>query len=157
VMTFVNVAMISNPRVYYAMAEDGVMPKIFMKVNPKTQVQLVGLFVFCTFIFLTLIFISSFTHLLEYVMFFDSISLIAAAAAIFILRKRKTSDDQEIYRMKGYPYIPIAFLLIYSLVTVSVFMANPKAVGWGVLLFIAGYPLYLLVKFMIIKSANSGE
>jgi APA family basic amino acid/polyamine antiporter len=149
VMTFVNVAMISNPRVYYAMAEDGVMPKIFMKVNPKTQVQLVGLFVFCSFIFATLIFDASFTQLLEYVMFFDSISLMAAAAAIFILRRKRTGEGEQVYRMKLYPYIPIAFLLIYSLVTVSVFLANPQAIGWGILLFAAGYPLFLLVRKLI--------
>lgn len=149
VMTFVNVSIISNPRVYYAMAEDKVMPAVFMRVNQKTQVQLVGVLVFCAFIFLTLIFNSSFSQLLNYVMFFDSISLIAAAAAIFILRKRKTNENEPIYKMKWYPWVPIAYISIYSLINVSIFMANPSAVGWGALLFIAGYPLYLVIHKLI--------
>lgn len=39
VMAYVNVSMLSNPRIYFAMAEDGVFPKIFSRVNARTQVQ----------------------------------------------------------------------------------------------------------------------
>src|SRR5688572_8601611 len=88
VMAYVNVSLISNPRIYYAMAEDKVMPHIFQRVNKKTQVQEWGVTVFSIIILFTLFFLSSFQRILEYVMFFDSISIITAAAAIFILRKR---------------------------------------------------------------------
>jgi basic amino acid/polyamine antiporter, APA family len=88
VMAFVNVSLISNPRIYYAMAEDKVMPHVFQRVNKRTQVQEWGVTLFCIFIVVTLFFLSSFQRILEYVMFFDSISIITAAAAIFILRKR---------------------------------------------------------------------
>src|SRR5439155_13638481 len=39
VMGFINTSLISNPRIYYAMADDGILPHIFKKVNSKTQVQ----------------------------------------------------------------------------------------------------------------------
>ncbi|MFN5911708.1 MAG: APC family permease [Bacteroidota bacterium] len=150
VMTYVNVSIMSNPRVYFAMAEDKVMPAAFLKVNERTNVQTTGVVVFCGMILLTLLFVSSFQKILEYVMFFDSISLIAAAAAIFVLRRRKTGErEPALYRMKGYPLVPILYIAIYGAVNISVLIANPAAFGWGALLFILGFPLFYLIRRMI--------
>ena len=149
VMAYVNVSILSNPRVYYAMAEDKVLPSLFMKVNPKTQVQEFGVLVFCGFIFITLFFMQSFQKILEYVMFFDSISLITAASAIFILRKRakeNKTDESEIFKLKLYPWLPIFYILVYILVNISVFISNKAAFGWGAVLFLSGFPLFYLIR-----------
>lgn len=151
VMAYVNVSLISNPRIYYAMAEDRVMPAIFQRVNKKTQVQEWGVTLFCVFIIVTLFFLTSFQRILEYVMFFDSISIITAAAAIFILRNRakKSGETEGIYKMKGYPYLPAFFIVVYSGVNVSVLMSNPQASFYGLLLFVSGFPLFYMVKYFI--------
>jgi len=151
VMTFVNVSLLSNPRVYYAMAEDRVMPKMFMQVNPRTQVQEYGVTFFCLVILVVLFYISSFQRMLGFVMFFDSISIIASAAAVFILRKRelKNGITDGIYRMKGYPWLPAFFILIYCGVSVSVMLADPGIFVTGLTLFILGFPLYHLIQFML--------
>lgn len=151
VMAYVNASILSNPRVYYAMAEDNVLPSVFKKVNPRTQVQEFAVSVFVAFIVLTLFFSSSFTQVLGYVMFFDSISLITASAAIFVLRHRanKQGDPAGIYKMFGYPWMPALFILVYSLVNISVLVSNPQASLIGFLLFLSGYPLYrILVKLI---------
>jgi basic amino acid/polyamine antiporter, APA family len=154
VMAFVNVSLISNPRIYYAMAEDKVMPHVFQRVNKRTQVQEWGVTLFCIFIVVTLFFLSSFQRILEYVMFFDSISIITAAAAIFILRKRAKKEETPygIYKMKGYPWLPAFFILVYAAVNISVLIANPDAAFYGILLFISGYPLFHLVKYSLRKT-----
>jgi APA family basic amino acid/polyamine antiporter len=151
VMAYVNVSVMSNPRIYFAMAEDKVLPPIFMRLNHRTQIQEFSLTLFCIFILLTLFFISSFKQLLEYVMFFDSISLIAAASAIFILRYRakKHGEPKDIFKIKGYPYLPILYVLVYTVVNISVMVANPMAAKWGFLLFISGFPLYHLIKYLL--------
>jgi len=153
VMAYVNVSIMSNPRVYFAMAEDNILPPIFKRLNPKTQVQEFALTVFCIFILLTLFFIGSFQRILEHVMFFDSISLIAAAAAIFILRYRakKHGEPKDIFKIKGYPVLPAFYILVYIAVNISVFYANPMAAKSGFLLFILGYPLYYLIRFVLKK------
>ena len=153
VMAYVNVSVMSNPRIYFAMAEDKVLPPIFKKINGKTQVQEFALTLFCIFVLLTLFFMSSFQKILEYVMFFDSISLIAAASAIFILRHRakKTGEPADIYKIKGYPFFPAFYILIYMAVNISVLYANPNAATWGFILFISGLPLYYLLKFALNK------
>ena len=159
VMAYVNVSVMSNPRIYFAMAEDKVLPPIFMKLNQKTQVQEFALTVFCLFILLTLFFLSSFQTILEHVMFFDSISLIAAAAAIFILRHRaKTqAEPKDIFKIRGYPYLPALYILVYLAVNISVFYANPSAAISGFILFGLGFPLYYLVKFVLNKPIISND
>jgi APA family basic amino acid/polyamine antiporter len=151
VMAYVNASIMSNPRVYYAMAEDRVLPAVFKKVNTKTQVQEFGVTIFVVFIILTLFFSSSFVQVLGYVMFFDSISLITASAAIFILRNRakKSGDPQGIYSMNGYPWMPAFFIIVYALVNISVMVSNPQGSFIGFLLFLSGLPLYLLLRKLI--------
>jgi basic amino acid/polyamine antiporter, APA family len=151
VMAYVNASIMSNPRVYYAMAEDKVLPSIFKKVNNRTQVQEFGVTIFVAFIVLTLFFSSSFIQVLGYVMFFDSISLITASAAIFVLRHRakQSGDPAGIYIMKGYPWMPACFIIVYALVNISVLVSNPQASLIGFILFLSGFPLYLLLRKLI--------
>jgi APA family basic amino acid/polyamine antiporter len=151
VMAYVNVGLMSNPRVYFAMAEDGILPPVFRRINRKTQVQEYALTVFCAFILITLLFISSFQKILEHVMFFDSIGFMTAAAAIFILRHREAKEGppEGVFRMKGYPWLPALFILVYLGVNISVFYANPAAAISGFLLFIAGIPLYYGIQWIL--------
>jgi APA family basic amino acid/polyamine antiporter len=151
VMAYVNASIMSNPRVYYAMTEDKVLPAIFKKVNSRTQVQEFGVTIFVAFIVLTLFFSSSFIQVLGYVMFFDSISLITASAAIFVLRHRakKSGEPEGIYKMKGYPWMPAFFILVYTLVNISVLISNPQASLIGFVLFLSGFPLYLALRKLI--------
>lgn len=148
VMAYVNVNLMSNPRVYFAMAEDGILPPIFKRVNPKTQVQDWALSFFCAAIVLTLFFLSSFQKILEHVMFFDSIGFMTAAASIFILRSRRESEE-GVFRVWGYPVLPVVFILVYLGVNVSVFYANPMAAVSGFVLFVLGMPLYYFIQWVL--------
>ena len=154
VMAYVNVSLISNPRIYYAMAEDKVMPHIFQRVNSRTQVQVYGVSLFCAIILITLFFMTSFQRILEYVMFFDSISFIAAAAAVFVLRKRAkvSGEPDNIYKMRWYPFLPVFFIIVYAAVNLSVLLVNPDASFYGFILFLAGYPLFYGVRYLIRRS-----
>jgi len=155
VMAYVNVAAMANPRIYYAMADDKILPPIFKSVNSKTQVQEFSLSLFCVFMLLTLFFLSTFQKILQQVMFFDSISLIFAAATLFILRSKKESSSKGIFKMRGYPVLPALYILVYTLVNIMVFYANPMAALWGLVLFLSGLPLYYLIKYMLHNKNNS--
>jgi len=157
VMAYVNVSILSNPRIYFAMAEDNVLPPIFKRFNHKTQVQEFSLSVFCGFILVTLFFMSSFQSILEHVMFFDSISIITAASAIFVMRSRsrKNGESKNYFKIWGYPVVPAIFVLVYTCVNISVFVANPGAARTGFILFIIGFPLYYIVRYFINKNSVS--
>lgn len=151
VMAYVNASIMSNPRVYYAMAEDKVLPKIFAKINERTQVLEISTTLFVSLMVVTLFLTSSFSKVLNYVMFFDSIALVSAAAAIFVLRHRakKNGDQAGIYKIRFYPWLPIVFIITYTLVNASILISNPYASMIGFVLFISGWPLFFVLKKMI--------
>ncbi|HEY9049591.1 MAG TPA: amino acid permease [Ohtaekwangia sp.] len=148
VLAYVNASLLSNPRVYYAMAEEGVLPPVFKRVNEKTQTQEIALTVYVAIIMVFLFTLSSFQKILSYVMFFDSIGLIAACSAVFILRKRSKKEGEQpgIYKMKLYPWMTIVFITGYALVNFSVLYFEPATALVGFILFIIGLPLYYILQ-----------
>ncbi len=147
VLGYVNAGLLSNPRMYYAMAEDGVLPPIFKKINPQTQVQEFVLSLFTAFIFISMFFSGTFEKMLDYIIFFDNIGLGAGAITLFILRRRNFAmSPDNLYQMKFYPLIPIVFVSALGLVSLAVFIKewHSAVIGFG--LFLAGYPLFFLLK-----------
>lgn len=146
VLAYVNVNVLANPRVYYAMAEDGILPPIFKKVNPKTQVQEFGMSFFVAAILVILFFVNSFSAMLNYVMFFDTIGLSIAALAIFILRKKtKDLDTTDIFTIKWFPLVPLVFIISYWFVTINIFITfreNPYAALICLATYVAGLIIY---------------
>jgi APA family basic amino acid/polyamine antiporter len=146
VLAYVNVNVMANPRVYYAMAEDGILPPIFKKVNPKTQVQEFGMSFFVAAIILVLFFVAKFSEMLKYVMFFDTIGLSMAAVAIFILRKKtKQLDGTGIYTIKWFPFVPALFIIAYWFVTINIFITfreNPYAALICLACYVVGLAIY---------------
>jgi basic amino acid/polyamine antiporter, APA family len=147
VLAYVNIGLMSNPRVIYAMADEGVLPRILKKVNQKNQVLVYALPVFAAVAVITLFFARTFEEILDYVIFLDSIGLATAVGSIFILRKKTAHlDGTNIYKMKGYPWMPIIYILAYAFVSLSIILRNPKSAAIGFAMFLGFYPLYLLSK-----------
>lgn len=144
VLAYVNVYILSNPRVYYAMAEDGVLPRIFKRVNPKTQVQEFSMTFFVAAILVILFFVGSFSSMLNYTMFFNTIGLILGASSIFILRRKNPTADTGIYTIKWYPLIPLVFIAAYLYVTACIFYADPEACFICLIAFAIGLGLYYI-------------
>jgi basic amino acid/polyamine antiporter, APA family len=147
VLAYVNIGLMSNPRVIYAMADEGVLPRFLKKVNQKTQVLVFALPVFAAVAVVTLFFARTFEEILDYVIFLDSIGLATAVGSIFILRKKTAHlNGTNIYKMKGYPWMPIIYILAYAFVSISIIIRNPKSAAIGFAMFLGFYPLYLLSK-----------
>ena len=150
VVAYVNVNIMSSPRIYYAMAEDGILPPIFKRLNPKTQVQEFGMSFFVVAILIILFFVGSFSDMLKYVMFFELIGISLAAISIFILRKKtKDLDVSDIYTIKWFPLIPIIFILAYWFVTINIFITfkeNPFAAFWCLAAYALGLAIYYIGK-----------
>ena len=147
VLAYVNVNVMANPRVYYAMAEDGILPGIFKKVNPKTQVQEFGMSFFVAAAIVILFFVAKFSDMLKYVMFFDTIGLSMAAVSIFLLRKKtKELDSTGIFTIKWFPLVPLIFIVSYWFVTVNIFITF-KENPYAALTCLAAYALGLAIYY----------
>lgn len=135
VLAYVNALLMSNPRVMYAMSEDGVLPEIFKKKNENNGVLTVSLTVFAVVCVIILFFAQTFDQILGFTIFLDCFGMVLSTASIFKLRvKTKHLDDTGIYKMALYPLMPVFFIIIYSFVGISIAIDDPKtaAIGLGV-------------------------
>lgn len=155
VLGFLNASFMSNPRIYYAMAEDKILPAIFKKVNSKTQTQEFGLTFFFCVIILSLFLLNGFDQIVNYVIFIDNLALVFAAVTIFVLRKRMKDAEYSGYKMRLYPILPILFILVLLWVCVSVFTSDVVAACIGIGIFFAGYPLFLLLRMFVGKNVRA--
>lgn len=147
VLAYVNVLMLSNPRVMYAMADDGVLPKIFQQKFGKNQVLMINLTVFAALSIVTLIFASQFDKILGFVMFLDSVGMLSSAATLFFMRRKKLGEQNDgIYKMSVYPWATMLFMLAYSLVIFSIIKNSPHLAGIGTVVFACFLILYFIVK-----------
>jgi APA family basic amino acid/polyamine antiporter len=149
VLAYVNVLLLSNPRVMYAMSKDGILPAAFSKKNEKRDVLTVGLTAFAVIGIVVLFFMDSFNKILSFTIFLDSIGMATSAATIFILRKRtKHLDGTGIYKMKLYPLLPLIFIAAYIFVGISIAFDTPKLAGIATGVFAGFLLLYFLVTSM---------
>lgn len=148
VLAYVNVLLLSNPRVMYAMSEDGILPEAFRKKDEKKDVLTVSLTVFAATCVVVLFFAKKFNEILSFTIFLDSIGMATSAATIFILRKRtRHLDGTGIYSMRLYPLLPIIFIITYIFVGTVIAITDPMYAIIGTSVFTA----FLLIYFATTK------
>ena len=151
VLAYVNGSLLSNPRVMYAMGEDGSLPKIFARYNKQSNVTTFSLTVFSALCIIILYFSQEFEKILTFTIFLDSFGMILSSATIFWFRKKtKHLDDTGIYKMKFFPLMPVIFILAYLFVAGSITMADPMAALTG----IAVLAVFTLLYFVLYKMKN---
>ena len=148
VLAYVNVLLMSNPRVMYAMSDEGVLPAVFKKVSAKRNVIIVSLSAFTALCLVTLFYGKTFDEILDHTIFLDSIGMATSAATIFILRKRAVGEDiKDSYRMKLYPLLPLIFITAYLFVGTSIAVNKPRAAWVSALVFAVFFVLYFVLRF----------
>jgi APA family basic amino acid/polyamine antiporter len=126
VLAYVNVLLMSNPRVMFAMAEDGVIPKIFARRNSSTGALITSLTAFTGACVLVVFWMKAFDKILSFTIFLDCFGMAASAGTIFKLRKQHVHPEgKEFYQMKLYPMLPVIFIAAYAFVAVIIFLNSP--------------------------------
>jgi len=152
VLAYVNVLLLSNPRVMYAMSLDGILPKAFKKKDEKRDVLTVSLTAFTAICVIVLFFADRFDQILSFTIFLDSIGMATSAGAIFFLRKRtKHLDNTGIYKMKLYPVMPVLFILAYIFVGTVISITNPQYAITGTIVL----AVFMLLYFIFHKKAKA--
>ena len=147
VLAYVNVLLLSNPRVMYAMSTDGILPSVFQKKDEKKDVLTVSLTVFAAVCVVVLFFADKFEKILSFTIFLDSIGMATSAATIFILRKRtRHLDGTGIYSMRLYPVLPVLFIIAYTFVGAMIAVKEPKLALTGISVLAGFILLYFIVK-----------
>jgi APA family basic amino acid/polyamine antiporter len=131
---------IYSPRIYYAMATDGLFFRKFAVVHPKYHTPSIAIIwqgVFASFLCLT----GSYEQLFTYVVFAVLLFFVGVVAAVFILRRTRP-DAKRPYRVWGYPVVPVLFGLIIVWILINTLIERPMESALGLILIIIGLPVY---------------
>jgi len=135
ILGFVNVTILANSRIVYAMARDGAFLAAAARVHPRYGSPHVAIVVMCV-VALALLAMTrgDLGQLLSAVVFADWIFFGLGAASVFALR-RQWPDAARPYRALGYPVVPAFFVVAAVAGVVSSFVAAPttSALGAGIL------------------------
>ncbi len=126
------------PRVYYAMAKDGLFFTSMAMVNPRTGVPARAVTLQAT-LAVALVLSGSFDQILNYFMAPTLVFLALTAGAVFVLRKE--SPGIPPLGIPGYPITPLVFLIPTILLVVALVVGDPWRSLVGLLVVAAGVPV----------------
>ncbi len=137
-----NGIVLTAPRVYYAMARDGLFFHRLAEVHPRFHTPAFAVLAGSAWA-AVLAATGTFEQLLTYVVFSGWLFYALGAASIFIYRRRRPDLDHP-YRVPGYPWTPLLFILAAAALVINTVATQPAraAVGTGVVL--VGAPVYLI-------------
>ena len=138
----VSAFVITGPRVYYAMAKDGLFPSAAAYVSPKGRVPIYAMLAqsACAVIIL---FVTDFQNLYKYAAVGLSVFAMLFIGAVYVLRWRRP-DMERPFRVPGYPVVPAIFMAVILFMTVFAFKEwrIPSICSLGSIL--AGIPVYFV-------------
>ena len=143
ILGFVNVVILATPRIFFAMAKDGVFLQAAARVHPKfgsphISVVIMGAWAIAL-LWLTR---GDIGALLSGVVFADWIFFGLGAASVFALR-RSRPDVARPYRAWGYPIVPGFFVVAAVIGIVAAYVAAPRTSLLGTGILAAGVIVYL--------------
>ena len=136
-----NGMILTGPRVYYAMAEEGLFFRAFGKVGLRSHAPVFGILVQGAWA-ACLTLLGTFQELFTYVIFTAWIFYGLAVLALIILRIRRPDIDRP-FRAPGYPWLPALFAVAAFGITLSAIVASPLHALLGISLILTGLPIYI--------------
>jgi APA family basic amino acid/polyamine antiporter len=136
-----NQNMLTSPRVYFAMARDGMFFKKIAECHPKfltPHVSIIAITVWSIILTLT----GTFKQLFTYVIFGEWIFFGLTVAAVIVLRKKRPDLDRP-YKTWGYPVTPVIFVLAALYVAVAALLSAFWNALAGLGIICLGIPAYL--------------
>jgi APA family basic amino acid/polyamine antiporter len=136
---------LSAPRIYYAMAEDGLFFKSIAKVHPVFRTPVNAIVTQSVWAIVLLLFWGTFEDLITYTVSVEWIFFTLAAAGIFIFRKKLKNTDRA-YKTLGYPVTPLIFIIINTWFVINITINKPLHMGIGIIFLALGVPVYIFFK-----------
>jgi APA family basic amino acid/polyamine antiporter len=136
---------LSAPRIYYAMAADGLFFKSIAKVHPVFRTPVNAIICQSVWAVVLLLFWGTFEDLITYTVSVEWIFFTLAAAGIFIFRK-KLKNTERPYKTFGYPVTPLIFICINIWFVLNIMINKPLHMGIGIGFLILGLPVYFFFR-----------
>ena len=134
----------AGPRVYYAMARDGLFFSAAGRVHPRYRTPAWAIAAQGVWSAL-LVLSGGFEQLVEYTGFAVVLFAGIAGAALFVLRRRHRGEPRP-FRAWGYPVAPAVFVGASALIVLNAMWQSPGPSGAGLAIIFAGLPIYLVLR-----------
>ena len=150
ILTFVSMAgalnssVLSAPRVYYAMAQDGKFPKKVGAIHPTFKTPYIALIVQAIWSIGLLYWWGKFSTLTDNVVFVFWIFYALGAGAVIRLRALEPHTHRP-YKVIGYPWVPFVFIIAAVLLTANTLYQAPQQSAQALVLVLTGAVLYVVV------------
>jgi len=132
---------LTTPRIYFAMALDGMFFKSMARVHPKHNTPANAIIIQSLWATMLVLVWGSFEAVITYVVFIGWLFIMITAFTVFIFRIKRP-DAPRPYRTVGYPLTPIAFIIALVLFILNTLIRNPFQAGVGIALTVLGLPFY---------------
>ena len=142
---FLSQSMLTAPRVYFAMADDGLFFKSVAKLNPRTRVPVVAI-VLQGVLAIVIALSGTYAQILSYVVAVDSIFFSITAAALLVFHHREklagSPDKASPLALWSKRVMIVLFIIVEAFVAVNTAYNYPanSAIGLGIL--VSGIPVY---------------
>ena len=149
---FLSQGILTSPRVYYAMADDGLFFRGVAAIHPRTHVPVRAILLQGA-VAIAISLSGTYEQILSYVVSDDFIFFALAAACVFVFRRRDGAAPCA-YTVPGHPWTTLAFIAVCIAVILSTLYTYPvnSLIGMGIL--VAGIPVYYAWKR---SPADAGE
>jgi APA family basic amino acid/polyamine antiporter len=158
---FLSQAMLSYPRMYFAMARDGGLPARFARLDARTQVPVAAI-VLQGAVTSAVVLLGTYEQILSYVVVMDWLFFGLSASCLFVFRAREKSDssiaeakDSSGFRVPGRPWTTGIFIAVAWLVTGNTIYKYPRNAGVALCILLAGVPFYYLFRGRARRAAGS--
>jgi len=140
---FLSQSVLTAPRVYFAMAQDGLFFRWLAWVHPRTQVPVFAIILQSAWTMVIMV-SGSYDKILNYVISMDATFWMLTAACIFIMRRR--SPAKSAFAMPGHPYTTALFCIACGALVINTIYQFPSNSLIGVGILLTGVPLYYIWK-----------
>jgi len=154
---FLSQSMLTAPRVYFAMADDGLFFKSVARLHPRTRVPAVAI-ALQGVVSIVIAASGRYEQILNYVVSIDSIFFGLAAASLFALRKGGAFTDESTkegnYARRVSGAVIVLFIAAEWLVAASAIYKDPRNSLVGVVILVAGIPVYFFWRWRNKRGGN---
>ena len=138
---FLSQSMLTAPRVYYAMARDGLFFRSVGKLSSGTRAPVMAIVL--QGVAATIIACSGkYGEILNFEVTVDFIFFGMTAASLFVLRRRQVGSTTAVYRAPGHPFTTILFVLSCAGIVGSAIVAAPGNSAIALCIMLSALPVY---------------